>query len=187
MPRLVGAQKDAWEYAHETILHEEIHGVGALKPGFYRDAGAVVEEVATEISARKISRELGGLNYGPRGGADGKPRSFVAYQELIDDVYDAMGEAAFDGSSFRLEGGKRLAKASTLTALDSWIEHAALHFKRRAAGSISTLDEFVDAFTDSLIQTAPVELSRRAQQTLWGKVRRMRRTKAQAPASRSER
>lgn len=41
----------------QAMLHEEVHSMGVRRIGAYQGAGAVVEEVATEVSARAIMRD----------------------------------------------------------------------------------------------------------------------------------
>lgn len=44
-----------------TLLHEEIHGASDARMFAYRGVGIAIEECATEILARKVTRDLAGL------------------------------------------------------------------------------------------------------------------------------
>lgn len=50
---------------YRTLVHEQIHGAGpASNHGSYRGVGVIVEEVSTEVSARRITRDKLGLKHG---------------------------------------------------------------------------------------------------------------------------
>jgi SPP1 gp7 family putative phage head morphogenesis protein len=68
--------------AVHVMLHEELHGHSRLmkNPYAYRDVGKVLEEVGTELHARKLAEELLGV-----------PATEGAYFEYIAQVTDAIG------------------------------------------------------------------------------------------------
>jgi hypothetical protein len=50
--------------ALNVLLHEEIHGASALTKQAFQGAGAAIEEVATELAARRITSQLMGREIG---------------------------------------------------------------------------------------------------------------------------
>lgn len=126
------------------------------------------EEVATEILARKLSRELGvvpdvhALNAGPL------PPS---YANQIDFVIDVLGEHAFPSSMFKRTTKDVFRDGETYGIVTSremgndvaetlvgWVERAALEFKR----NVDVHELHAAGFVRSLRETAPMELSKEA-------------------------
>jgi SPP1 gp7 family putative phage head morphogenesis protein len=46
------------KYSTRVMFHEELHGMSTFTPGVYKGAGAGIEEAATEILARRATRDL---------------------------------------------------------------------------------------------------------------------------------
>lgn len=68
-----------------VAIHEHVHGYGPVQMGHYQGRGVVVEEVATEVTARRIMREQFGLNL-----RTGSVREGGAYREHIHGMLDVI-------------------------------------------------------------------------------------------------
>lgn len=89
------AANDARDYA--VIVHETIHGTGpgVGNPGHYHGHGVLVEEVTTEVSARKIVRDKVGLKHGDVATLSRPESAFSpgAYSDMIHGATRAMSDA----------------------------------------------------------------------------------------------
>lgn len=109
------------QQALSTYLHELLHRTGVL-PGSYVDGGAVIEEVATEVAARRIVRDLG-LRAVPKGAE--------SYDSAIYAVVDAVRKRA-----------KVDFKAATQMVSDAAIAMKA-SVEPRANDALSHIEDFV--------------------------------------------
>jgi SPP1 gp7 family putative phage head morphogenesis protein len=114
--------------ALRVVLHEAIHGHSPAVSTAYRAGGRVVEEVATELAARKITRDL----------FPGERFPTYAYDAEIDKVVDFVTVA---------RQGK--AGQQDRDAARKIVEDAALKYQRK--GSVkATPEELVDHFVDGM-------------------------------------
>lgn len=124
----------------KTLIHEQVHATGPSIGTSYRGAGLIIEEVTTEVNARRILREkfgdvrvkrsiatIGELMGGRNNELTG------SYQSYIDKVHGAIKTATGVGED---EAWKLLEDASTI-------------FKQ-GGGVITSVGKTVDRFVDSI-------------------------------------
>jgi SPP1 gp7 family putative phage head morphogenesis protein len=68
-----------------VLVHEAIHGYGPMLAGQYQRVDAKVEEVATEVLARRVMRERFGVPFHP-------DRSLAAYEKEVQRTVGALAE-----------------------------------------------------------------------------------------------
>lgn len=91
------------------LLHEEAHGASPANPPSYRGVGVGIEEAATELIARRASRELTGFREGWPAPTQ-NPRTnkydggYWCYGKYINGLFDAVSEHTGDaGIQSRIE------------------------------------------------------------------------------------
>lgn len=152
-----------------VLIHEELHSTGLkFTADDYLDvpSNVVAEEVATEVVARKMSREASGVNATPwhvsgMDHLDGVPLN--SYKNAIDSVLlmlvRTMDGPSRAGALVRNYKGHNIldvSKASRreLSVYGPWLERAAIHYKKKAGDT-----DLTDAFANSIVETAPFKLT----------------------------
>jgi hypothetical protein len=148
-------QFDAWRVA----LHEELHGLSSMGPHAYVGIGVLVEEVTTEIVARKIMREnygklkgnvidpgLGSVSEKYEDDYKYRPSTHGAYGMYIPTITSQLRKIFYEQDK---------SKAATMSADDLYalynnrandmIERVCLNFKKEKREHAKTEDEHLDA------------------------------------------
>lgn len=130
-----------------TFAHETMHGFSPLQPQALQGNGIFLEEVSTEVMARRfIAEEMGA----PRG---------LWYR-----VNDAPGTTPMGGYAAEVDTVVASVKTSLGVSNEeavSIVEGAAQAFKRRPAGSIASEGAAVEAFVEGLPEGARAGLRMR--------------------------
>lgn len=124
--------------AFHVMVHEEVHSMGVIRRNMaYSDHGAVIEEVATEVTARRIMREQFGhitvSDRGPIAQIYTQGAHYLPYADAISDVRLAIAR----------ELAVPIEKATEL------LEDAARRFKQRP-GSVYSPDGMVTLFVEQI-------------------------------------
>ena len=124
---------------YRTLVHEVMHGHGPMLNRAYRGTGVLVEEVATEVTARRYMRQRFGL--GPEAFTDraaSQGMGYNSYGQWIDHVTNSVAS----------ELNVPPARAREI------MEGAADRYKRRASGSVPDDAEAVRAFGEDIAAEA---------------------------------
>lgn len=132
-----------------TFIHEEIHGASSAKDTSYVGAGIGMEEAATEILARKVTRELVGHT-----GATGKVALALPERKPNGEYRVELGDAAPYFGSYNHHISKVLRETGNVIGHDGVhekIEQALLKTRSSAqTGRWRTPREQIAAYVDAL-------------------------------------
>jgi hypothetical protein len=128
--------------ALNVLLHEEIHGASAMTKAAFQGPGAALEEVATELAARRVTSQLMGREIG------------AVYADEIVGLKRAIGSVS---------KAKPEALAKRLDAAVSSLKSNA----RLAKTSAQHIDNFVDAL--KLTPAQRTKLTKQLNETEWWK------------------
>ncbi len=124
---------------YRTLVHEVMHDHGPMRARAYRAEGVLVEEVATEVAARRYLRTRYGM--GPElftEAATGAGMGYNPYGHWVDHV----------------TGGVAQELGIDQTRARAVMERAADRYKRRAAGTVANEDEALGAFAADIAAEA---------------------------------
>lgn len=124
---------------YRTLVHEVMHGHGPMLNRAYRGAGVLVEEVATEVSARRYMR----LRYG----MDPVLCSEAAWTK-------GMGHNPYGAWIDHATAGVADAMGTTAEKAQDIMERAADRYKRRPSGSVADDKDALQAFADDIAHEA---------------------------------
>lgn len=139
-------QKEA--HAYHTLVHEGLHGYGPRYQGFgggnaYQAHGVLVEEVTTEVAARRIMRDTFDLQRGDVESMDIPKNKYGSgsYNNLIDAAMGAVDKALYKNGSGAIGGELQRDRAFR------HIEEASLRLKSAKPPELSQKD--IDAAVDA--------------------------------------
>lgn len=158
------------QYAIKVAIHEQLHGASPLKASAYKREGRLIEEVSTEVAARKIHREASSDHTPiPVRRDQGAAVLLQSYQPWIDDVLFAHS---------------RVPELGTLTPDEhvSLLERASFAFKAGTTRDVDTPDEANKRWASAVVEAAGLkgQDATTAQIALWRELSsaRDRRVKA---------
>jgi SPP1 gp7 family putative phage head morphogenesis protein len=139
--------------AMKTLVHESLHGTSPITSNAYQGVGVLIEEVTTEVAARKVVREMH-PNYANES-RNARPEHFSikddeqygSYQEHIDEVIKAVDVALGDGY-FTSRGGRE-------AVLPDLLERASFRFKQ-GSDTHADADAMRRAFVDVVLEVAEI-------------------------------
>lgn len=85
-----GAKLWQQAYGQHVLVHESLHGFGATLADEYFGVGAKVEEITTEVLARRNTRERYGIDYHAAMKGKTASQSFAAYEKEIQQAISAI-------------------------------------------------------------------------------------------------
>ena len=167
-PRWASRAENFWS-GLKTFIHEETHAHGVIDVNYSPSSVELtIEEVVTEVSARRIIRDLTGGSFNARPiGGNTEGREGKAYQRQINRTFMAMADAyylAVDGwenpsTEIIDRKGRQIDAQHVTREISDWMERASILTKRErprfVQGSIK------DIFAKALRRTAPRPISKK--------------------------